>query len=170
MKRIVFAAFVIITFCIPVIFSYTLEVGDPAAKFANPDLSGTYILSKNVIGSGWLILDFFATDCDGCKKELPELEEIHAEFGGESLTGLIFATDAGGKDVVKPYFQANPTMMTVLIDPYKVSAKRYGVDTIPAVYLVDPSGAIVFKEVGYKEETAVEIRQILQEGLSTGED
>jgi peroxiredoxin len=169
MKRIIPATFIIIFLSIPCFFGFTLDVGETAAKFANPDLSGAYILSKNVIGSGWLILDFFATDCDGCKKELPELEEIYAEFEGESLTGLIFATDTGGKDVVKPYFQANPTMMTVLIDPYKVSAKRYGVDTIPAVYLVDPSGTIVFKEVGYKEETAAEIRHLLDEGLSTGE-
>ncbi len=141
-----------------------IEVGDEAPKFVNPDVDGSYVFSRNLVGAGWLLIDFFATDCEACKKEMPELEDLLKNFGELGLRIVVFATDPD-RSLVKPYFQQNPTAMTVLLDPYRVVAENYGVEEIPSLFLVDPEGHVAYKAVGYKEETAPELAQILAEAL-----
>ena len=147
---------------------FGLEKGEAAARFANPDLDGKYVKGTDVIGKGWLLLDFFATDCEPCKEELPELEELHEQFGEKGLTFIVFATDSAGSSIVKPYFQANPTAAVVVLDRYKMAAGRYGVDEIPSLFLVNPEGIIVEKAIGYNPETIAEIRSLLSQELASG--
>lgn len=131
---------------------FSLETGDKAAPFVNLDLSKRHVLSKTYLGQGWLILDFFATDCEGCKKELPIIEQLHQDFSDQGLEVLVFATDPQGAAVVGPFFEKRPTPLTILLDHYQVTVKKYGVGEIPSLFLIDPEGTIVHKEVGYRED------------------
>lgn len=144
----------------------SLEVGDDAATFANMNLSGKFLLSKNYVGKSWIIIDFFATYCIPCKEEIPELEGLLEEFGKENLQCFVMATDKDGNSIVEPYFQETPTTLTVLIDRYMVTAKRYNVDSIPTVFLISPEGKIEFKAVGYSKEAIEEMRAILTNAMS----
>ena len=139
--------------------SWSVEEGDTAGVFVNPGLDGVFVFSKDYVGKGWIILDFFATDCEPCKKELPELEELYEELSGEvDLSILVFATDSAGPAIVKPFFDERPTNLKVVIDRFKVAVQNYGVEEIPTVMLVDPDGIIVFKQTGYSETAVAEIR------------
>lgn len=142
-----------------------LEVGENTATFANMDLSGKFVLSKNYVGKNWIIIDFFATYCPPCKEEIPELEGLLEEFGKEDLKCFVMATDKNGNKVVESYFQDTPTTLTVLIDRYMVTAKRYNVDSIPTVFLISPDGKIKFKAVGYSNKSIEEMRAILKSAL-----
>ncbi len=144
---------------------FSLDVGEIAPSFANPDLSGKFFLSKKIIGQNWVILDFFATDCKGCKKEIPELEALYKDFEDRGLQIFIFATDREGSQIVRKYFAENPTNLTVLIDRYLVTAKKYGVEEIPSVFLVGPDKKIKIKGVGYSKEVIEEMRKILSEAM-----
>ncbi len=146
--------------------AFTLEVGEDAATFANMDLNGKFQFSKNHVGKDWIIIDFFATYCIPCKEEIPELELILEEFKNEALECFVMATDKDGDKIVEPFFQETPTTLTVLIDRYMVTAKRYGVDSIPTVFLIDNNGKIVFKAVGYSKEAVEEMHAILTEAFS----
>ena len=150
--------------------SFSLDVGDEFAPFVNPDQNGKYVLSKNVIGKGWVILDFFATTCEPCEKERPELEEIQEIYGKENLTILLFATDPEGREIVTPYFEQNPTTLTVVLDPFGVSAERYGVETIPTLFLINDEGIIVLIEVGYSEETMDNVKVFLDQTEATSSE
>jgi thiol-disulfide isomerase/thioredoxin len=143
----------------------SLEVGAAAPPFANPDLAGTFVMSSGIIGKSWVLIDFFATWCEPCKKELPELDAIYKTFGERGLVFLVFAVDQEGKDKVAPFFAQTPITGRVLIDRYAVTHNRYEVDGIPSVFLVDPSGKIVFKQKGFSEESIAQLRRILEAGL-----
>jgi peroxiredoxin len=145
---------------------FGLDVGAHAPSFANPQIDGTYLMSKNVFGKGWVLLDFFATDCEPCKEELPELQAMADEFGSEGFTVLIIATDTLGVPLVKPFVEAQKVRLPLVIDRYRVTTERYGVTLIPSVFLVDPKGAIAFKAEGYTETTLAQIRDILESKLS----
>ena len=147
-------------------FSFGLEVGDNAEVFANMDLSGNFVFSKNHISKEWVIIDFFATYCIPCKEEIPELEVLMQEFEEMEISCFVMATDKDGGSVVEPYFQETPTSLTVLIDRYMVTAKRYGVDSIPTVFLISPEGKVEFKAIGYSEEAIEEMRSILNNAIS----
>lgn len=142
----------------------SLEVGDPAPPFVNPDLGKQFVWSKNYLAKGWVVVDFFATDCAGCKKELPILEQLLSDFAGAGLTIFVLATDAEGGSVVEPYFRKNPTNLTILVDRYQVAVKKYQVTEIPSLFLVDPKGNIVFKEVGFQQDLYEKISAILNQG------
>ncbi len=78
---------------------------------------------------------------------------------------MFFATDKNGKNVVDPYFKAVPTTLKVLLDNYMVTAKRFNVESIPTVFLINPEGKIAFKAVGYKKESIEKMHAILSEAL-----
>ncbi len=141
-----------------------LEVGDPAPPFVNPDLGKQFVWSKNYLAEGWVMVDFFATDCEGCKKELPILEQLLSDFAVTGLTIFVLATDAEGDSVVAPYFRKNPTTLTILVDRYQVAVKKYQVTEIPSLFLVDPLGNIVFKEVGFQPDLYERISALLNQG------
>lgn len=155
---------------LPVLFilasqiALSLEVGDPAPPFVNPDLSKQFVWSKNYLAKGWVVVDFFATDCEGCKKELPILEQLLSDFAEAGLTIFVLATDAEGGSVVEPYFRENPTNLTILVDRYQVAVKKYQVTEIPSLFLVDPLGNIVFKEVGFQPDLYERITAVLNQG------
>jgi len=162
-KRI---AIILIITLIITSFTFGLETGDDAETFANMDLSGKFVFSKNHIGKEWVILDFFATYCVPCKEEIPELEVLKKEFKDKEISFFVMATDKDGGSVVEPYFLETPTTLSVLIDRYMVTSKRYGVDSIPTVFLINPEGKIVFKAIGYSKEAIEEMRTILNSSLS----
>ncbi len=143
--------------------AFGLGPGDKAPPFANPDLAGRNVLSRDYLGRGWLIVDFFATDCEGCKKELPVLERLGRELGPR-LPILVFATDLAGQSVVEPYFRARPTALMVLLDRYQAAVRRYGVSEIPSLFLIDPAGTVVLKQVGFQEGLYERIRALLPSG------
>lgn len=115
-------------------------------------------------GQGWVILDFFATECEGCKKELPVLERLYQDFSDQGLEVIVFATDPQGAEVVAPYFDNQPTPLKMLLDHYQVTVKKYGVGEIPSLFVVNPAGLIVHREVGYRED----LYEIISSILATG--
>ena len=156
LRRLLIVGFLFCAFSL-----FALEPGDKAPPFVNLDLSKHHVLSKHYLGKGWIILDFFATDCEGCKKELPIVEQLYRDFSDQGLQVIVFATDPEGAAVVAPYFEDKPTPLTVLLDHYQVTVKKYGVEEIPSLFLVDPAGSIVYKEVGYREDLYEVISSIL---------
>ena len=132
---------------------FGVEVGDDAPKFANPDLEGRYVRHASVVGTKWVIVNFFATWCEPCKEELPELELLQEEIGTEELQIIVFATDKEKGDV-KEYFQKRPTNLTVLLDPYQMAYQRYNdpADGIPTIFLIDKEGKLAMAHVGYDPE------------------
>ena len=142
-----------------------LEVGAKAPPFVNLDLQRQRVWSRDYLGKRWVLLDFFATDCEGCKKELPVLQKLYQEFGGRGLAVLVFATDPQGEEVVRPYFQARPTTLPVLLDNYQTVVRRYEVKEIPSLFLVDPQGNVALREVGFREDLYEVLRALLAERL-----
>ena len=152
MKRQILATSVILVFLFCAGSGFTLEPGDKAAPFVNLDMSKKHVLSKTYLGQGWLILDFFATDCEGCKKELPIIEQLYQDYSDRGLEVIVFATDPEGVKVVGPFFEKRSTPLMILLDHYQVTVKKYGVGEIPSLFLIDPEGIIVHREVGYRED------------------
>ena len=164
MKPLTFLLFLFLLLIIQLSL-FSLEEGDIAAKFVNPNVEGKYTLSKKVLGTNWVLLDFFATDCKGCIKELPEIEELYETYKNAGFTVLVFALDEEGAEVVKPYFEKKPTPLTILLDRFKMTAQKYGVDEIPAIFLINPEKEIVLKRVTYKENNIPDVKSILAEAL-----
>ncbi len=122
-----------------------------------------------------VLIDFWATWCVPCRKAMPHMQKLHETYkpadgqteGGLVLLGIAI-DDAGGK-VVKPFYQKLKITYPMLADPpsavldsavaatAKDMKKRYEVQEIPVVYIIDSSGTITHAHIGFKEEHVPEL-------------
>ena len=151
--------FLILLLFTPVLFS--LEIGDEAPGFALPGIDKHFVYSRNYYGKSWVLLDFYATDCVACNEKLPYIEELAIEYADKEFNQFLIVTDSSGLQTVKSFFEERPTPLKILIDRYKVMAKKYGVEKIPHIILIDPEGKIVYKLEGESKEMINDIKKHL---------
>ncbi len=145
---------------------FTVDSGEPAPSFVLTDMERNYVFSRKIYGKSWLLIDFYATWCVNCNKELPHVEELYNEFSGKGFDVFLMATDKEGIDVVAPFFSERPSPVSVLIDRYQKASKAFGVEALPTMFLVNPDGKIVFKTVGFHEDDIEKLRKILEDNLN----
>ena len=113
------------------------------------------------------IIDFFATWCKPCNRELSAIAEVYDEWQEE--TGVkIYAVSidqAQNINKVKPLVDQNEWEYEVLLDPNSEFLKALGGQMIPFVVIVDGNGNVASKHSGYTDgaenELIEEIRKLL---------
>lgn len=138
-----------------------LDVGAQAPPFVLTDMNRNYVFSRNIYGKGWVLVDFYATWCEACNEELPYLEDLFIRRGGDDFQVVVMATDSEGTGTVKPFFEARPTPLLVLLDRYQKSVESFGVTELPTVFLIDPQGFIAYRSSGYHQGLIEEIEALM---------
>jgi peroxiredoxin len=95
-----------------------------------------------------VLLNFWATWCAACREELPTLEALHRELGGEGLAVIGVSVDRGGSERVQRFAEQQGLSFSVLHDPEQRVAASYGVVGYPTTVVVDRAGRIVLSELG----------------------
>lgn len=110
-----------------------------------------------------IYLTFFASWCTPCRKEMPELERLQAEYGSRGLQVISVGVDT---DAEKARAFAEKTGVTypVLLDPTATSLGRFDVKSMPTTYIIGKDGVIKHKQVGFGENTLTEVKAVI-EGL-----
>ena len=111
------------------------------------------------------IIDFFATWCKPCNRELNAIHEVYEEWQNE--TGVkIFAVSidqAQNINKVKPLVDSYGWEYDVLLDPNGDLKRALGVQMIPYVLIVDDKGDIVYKHNGYTDGAENELIEKVRE-------
>ena len=95
----------------------------------------------------WVIVNFFQSTCVPCIMEHPELvafSDRHAA-GDAEIVSVVFDDSI---ENVQRFFAANGGDWPVLVEGASEAAIAYGVTGVPESYLVAPSGAVVWKQLG----------------------
>ena len=96
----------------------------------------------------WVIVNFFQSTCVPCIVEHPELvafDERHSAAGDARIVSVVFDDTV---ENVQRFFAANGGDWPVLATGAGTAAVAYGVTGVPESYLVAPSGAVVWKQLG----------------------
>lgn len=112
----------------------------PAADFALQDATGKTIKIRDYRGKV-VLLDFWATWCTGCKTEIPWFSEFQKTYGSKRFAVVGVSMDDGGWNVIKPFLAHAQLSYRMLLGD-EVTAKRYGIDSLPDAFLVDRQGKI----------------------------
>lgn len=100
-----------------------------------------------------VLIHFWATWCGICRFEQNSIDNIAKDHQVISI-----AMSSGEKNELKAYIKENRLNFPVLNDPYAELSGKYGVQGVPASFIVDAQGQIRFTEIGYTSEWGLRLR------------
>ena len=129
-------------------------------------MDGTEVRTDTLSNGGKpFIIDFFATWCKPCNRELDAISEVYEEWQEE--TGVkIFAVSidqAQNINKVKPLVVGHGWEYDVLLDPNGDFKRALSIQMIPYVLIVDGKGQIVYKHNGYTDGAETELIEKVRE-------
>ena len=144
----------------------------PARAFALKDLEGRTLRSEDLAGK-LVVVDFWATWCGPCLRELPELQEWSERLKARSDVAFLSFNVTEERDVVLAFVKERKIAYPVyladdLVGPYEVSA-------FPAKLVIDMrgkgKGVVRFRRDGYTPVKSIEAKlaELLDEGRPPGQ-
>lgn len=132
------------TFMLPVVNGYEAKRWGPAKWTGQGAAEGKKLV----------LMSFFATYCEPCKKEMPELVRLWEKYEGQGLGIMLVSIDKGKeqRDEVVKLAADNKVAFPVLHDRFQVVARRYDAERLPYMLMLGPDGVIKRVHVGYTEE------------------
>lgn len=126
----------------------SIQVGSLAPDFQQATSSGAMLRLSDFRGK-YVLLDFWASWCGPCRKQHPELIQVYDQFKGKNFEIISVSLDAESEPWVKA-IQKDKLVWPQVSDlkgQQNVIALKYGVQAIPANFLVDPDGKIIGKNL-----------------------
>lgn len=89
----------------------------------------------------YVLVNFWATWCAPCRKEMPQLNALQKEFGGENFEVLTIATGRNSPEGITRFFtEAGVDSLPRHQDPKQALASQMGVFGLPITVIMDPEG------------------------------
>jgi thiol-disulfide isomerase/thioredoxin len=135
----------------------------PAPQFTAQALDGETFTNASLRG-GVILLQFWATWCQYCRRDQPVVDNIERMFADQGLT--VLAVDVGESETtVRTYLQANPRSCPVVVNDGAKLASQFGAHGFPYYVVIDGEGNVAGTQGGAGGETS--LRHLLSRaGLS----
>ena len=160
--------------------STLLPAGAIAPSFSLPLLDGNRLTLSTYCGEtlsrpylnkirNTVVLSFWATYCKPCQKEIPELMSFAQKHKDDRVLVWCINIDKEGAALVGPFVNDRGYTVQVLLDPYMKTSQRYGVRSLPSLFVIDTLGVIRYSSSGYDEKNPIglkleAIRKAMREG------
>ncbi len=135
----------------------------PAPDFTLSTPSGAS-LSLSELRGKVVLLNFWATWCVPCRKEMPAIEALYQRYKDRGLEVVAISLDKIDAAPVEAFAKEVGVTYRVVLDPSWATARTYGVRGLPATFLLDRTGNVVMRELG-ERDWMEEAKQQTVEGL-----
>jgi peroxiredoxin len=102
-----------------------------------------------------VLVNFWATWCPPCRKEMPDLETLYNRFKGQGLLILAISDEEASK--VQPFIAQRNFTYPILLDPGRRVNGLFRVEGIPKTFIYDRDGKLVAQSIDMRTQ-----RQFLQ--------
>lgn len=140
--------------------------GTPAAapRMELSDRDGRTVRLGDLLGRV-VVVDFWASWCEPCKRSFPDLDALYAELHDRGLEVLAVSVDEKRSEA-DAFLASRPHRLTVLFDPPAKAAEAFGVEGMPTTVVVDRRGLVRARHEGYSPKVARAIRERVLELLA----
>jgi peroxiredoxin len=114
------------------------------ADFTLTDLRGTPWTLKE-LRNKVVLVNFWATWCPPCRKEMPDLETLYGRFQSQGL--VILAISDEDLDKVKPFIMERKITYPILLDPGRKVNELFQIVGIPKSFVYDRNGKLVAESI-----------------------
>ena len=140
------------------IFSDAQPVSD--VTFTDPD-GGTFQLSD--FKGKHVLVNFWATWCAPCRKEMPMLSELQTEYGGDAFEVVTIATGRNELAAIRRFFdEVGVDNLPLYLDPRSALGRDMGVLGLPITLILDPEGQEIARMRGDAEWNSPSAKAIIE--------
>lgn len=108
----------------------------------------------------WVVLNFWATWCAPCRKEMPALDRLQAAMPAIAVVPV--ATGRNPVPAIEHFFaEAGVKNLPVMRDPTAALAQQLGVFGLPMTFIIDPEGREVARLIGDAEWDSADAKAAL---------
>jgi peroxiredoxin len=128
-------------------------LGNPAPEFrVKPVVGAKAPVSLKGLRGRVVLIDFWGTFCEPCKKSFPKLQELHTRYAASGLQIVGISEDeAEDKDKIPGFADSLGAHFPLAWDEDKSIAKAYKPETMPSSFLVDKKGIVRYAHAGYHD-------------------
>ena len=126
-----------------------------AADFSLEDMQGKTHRLADYRGK-WVLVNFWATWCAPCLREIPELTSLHDAHQDKDLLVIGIAMDSGSSSKVAGFAKAHGISYPVVMGDRKITAQIGRIEVLPTSYLYNPKGEQVTSHAGEVTRASVE--------------
>ena len=121
----------------------------PAPELEAPDLAGTPRTLADYRGKV-VLLNFWASWCPPCVREMPSLERLRVKMAGRPLA-IVALDSAEQREDVDAFLARMKLGFPILLDPDGVNTRRWKVFALPTSFLLDAEGRVRYVLTGPTE-------------------
>ncbi|KAF1030034.1 MAG: Thiol-disulfide oxidoreductase ResA [Burkholderia plantarii] len=159
--RFVVIAVAVVAIAVAGYFALNGKSSVPDATFTL--LSGKKLSTSTDLKGKVYLVNFWATSCETCMKEMPQMVDTYNRYKGKGLEFVAVAMSYDSPMYVANYTQTRKLPFQVALDDGSV-AKQFGnVQLTPTTFVVDKNGKILKRYVG--EPQFAELDQLLDKAL-----
>lgn len=130
------------------------------------DLNGTDHPLRELVGGGPTVVNFWATWCAPCKRELPELAEVHEAIqpGGGRVLGI--AVSSGSAEEIRSFAEKHGVDFPIYRASQAWAGRHFGLYGLPTTLVVDATGRVHERLMGPQTRQSLmrHLKPLLEEG------
>ena len=136
----------------------------PAAPQASFSTVGGEKLALDSLRGKVVLVNFWATSCPGCIKEMPDLVKTWQKYHSRGLETIAVAMSYDPPEYVRQFAEKNSLPFTVALDTGGEVAQAFGnVRVTPTTFVIDKQGQIIQQYVG--EPDFVQLHALIESTL-----
>lgn len=141
-----------------------LTPGQPAPDFTLSTMSGQTVSLADLRGQK-VFLNFWASWCPPCKKEMPDLQKMSRKYEDKVKLYGVNITHDDTLELAERFVLEQALTFPQLIDKEGAVQKAYGIITVPVSVTIDEAGKIVERRIG--QLTHEQMEQMFQTLMTT---
>jgi cytochrome c biogenesis protein CcmG, thiol:disulfide interchange protein DsbE len=142
-------------------------VGNPAPDFSVKAVTnGSGTLSLKALRGKVVLVDFWGTFCEPCKKSFPKLQDLNTKYSASGLKIVGISEDeSDDKDKIPGFAGTYGAKFTLGWDEDKSIAKSYKPETMPSSFIIDKKGVVRFVHTGYHDGEEAQVEKEIKDLL-----